>query len=385
METFDFNTKENKCEVGGWVRLTNERPYHWNSRGDMDCYLGAVVQIQSISGIDFRIVDQPKWVFRMPDIVEWGADPNTAVRDEHVTQIEDVTKIAEAIFTPERVWGRNSNGTNTIDIHFPKFEITNENGNSHTITDLYVRISYRYYKSAMVPLEFSLSGCRMTGTSAEVESDYCHSHLNCKFGVFAFFCLGVSEFSNIIIELRKNPCKSQWILLFLALINYVVWESLEGGPYRKMENIRSSVNMIPGIEELVIENLIENLPPLDIYSFDGGILSIDGRRLRDFLSKNFTIRNIYKGDQEYENKKAKILTEKNRPQIEWKGGLKTVKITPNIILQEEDENISEDVIGIVENFLKTNFTNYIKNLAHEQEKNKYKETIFSTSFEELCF
>jgi hypothetical protein len=123
-----------------------------------------------------------------------------------------------------------------IIIHFPELTITNSRKMSHVIRDLYVRFRVRedgkFYHG--------IQGLRTTFTEEEARSGYVHSHLhgmdpmNVHFDVF---CLGTGEIQQPLTLLAQNFDPINFTMLCLHLKNYVVWESLEGNPFRHMSSI----------------------------------------------------------------------------------------------------------------------------------------------------
>lgn len=124
-----------------------------------------------------------------------------------------------------------------IMIHFPKVTVTNENNRSTDIFDLYSRVSVNPDATISGNVEF----CKATYTHAQWHSRYIHSHIPSLDPshpeYFKDSCLGNGPLSRTIPSLRIENNVYLWPLFCLELERYVEVESLEGGPYIRLENI----------------------------------------------------------------------------------------------------------------------------------------------------
>lgn len=266
---------EVQYNVGDAVKLSSIRPDGWNSGGKMDHFLGEVFIIKRITqrtNNDYNVYLEPRegfrvndWSFRLSEIERLATEEEAAAVvadynahlekikkekeekkarfDSSVTTHQAVFEIAKEIFG-DNVDIRNirKEGTNDrfdLIVYFPKIQISNSKGMLHDIKDLYVKLGctigmHRDYIAANVHLE----GRRTTVTDKELMSDYGHSHMS-SIGIASWctFCLGSSDFAMILQTMRMSSTTEDWTLLFLSLENYLSWESLEGGPYRKIGNI----------------------------------------------------------------------------------------------------------------------------------------------------
>ena len=113
----------------------------------------------------------------------------------------------------------------------------------HEIKDLFVGIQVTNVNIFGVSKgNVTLVGRRGKMSYKEWCSHYSHSHLGSSYNSWQTFCLGNSDIAMLINELKLSFDKDMWYMLFYALPNYVNWESLEGGPYKKIEIVRYSVN-----------------------------------------------------------------------------------------------------------------------------------------------
>lgn len=138
--------------------------------------------------------------------------------------------------------GRRDDGLNRyiVYIKFPEIEISNKNDNKHIIKDLYVKIEYKINDSNVKLTE--LQGYRGKMTYEEHSTKYSHSHLpSSGLDSFVPFCLGSSEMADLKNDWAITEDDFDQILfeLFLYQLDaYVRWESLDGGPYLRMTEIR---------------------------------------------------------------------------------------------------------------------------------------------------
>lgn len=140
-----------------------------------------------------------------------------------------------------------------IVIHFPLINITNRDGLSHNIKNLFVRQPLRlaFGESGNKRLKIDrLEGGRTTLSYAEYCSDYFHSHLSIatynrdftrdghKIPFYSTFCTGSGEIniyqSNINVDGFTEEAFMQYLLQIITLVGY---ESIEGTPYRHIKNI----------------------------------------------------------------------------------------------------------------------------------------------------
>lgn len=137
-------------------------------------------------------------------------------------------------------------------IHFPDFMISNRDGATHNIKDLYVKLLFSCKESATGVFSFEVAkpkGVRATITKREYVCMYVHSHLPSKSynsredrPAFNKFCLGSGGMNNAYSMVRSGISEAysgnnytiniaMFRLYLLQLKDYVQWESIEGGPY----------------------------------------------------------------------------------------------------------------------------------------------------------
>jgi hypothetical protein len=121
-----------------------------------------------------------------------------------------------------------------IMILYPELTIENSHGKKHKIKDLYVKLLL--HSNGYI---HRIDGFRGKISTIEFECGYSHSHLSRQlFDNFKSFCLG--EDTPMSSMMGKFFLDEDEALLFLALLDsYLIWESLEGGPYIRMEEVKN--------------------------------------------------------------------------------------------------------------------------------------------------
>jgi hypothetical protein len=256
-------------EVGDVVMLTDTRPDNWESAGAMDHYLKNIVTISAVSydhGSEesnnpngrFVFPGSASWSFQIRDIVT-AATPELIeeYRQRKERQLAELKeKFKTFVFTSDEVYAiaKDIFGEEYIDIEkvsatefnlivlFPEINITNSRRHKHVIKDIYVKInidiSVQNVSTGDRLSTITLSGRRGKLSEEEFQSNYGHSHFSGG-GTerWSDFCLGSSDFAMILQTMRFSLTPEDWSLLFLSLENYLSWESLEGGPYKNIQNI----------------------------------------------------------------------------------------------------------------------------------------------------
>ena len=132
----------------------------------------------------------------------------------------------------------------TITIHYPKVTVTNELHNSTEIYDLFVLLQFKENGTFQ-----DIHYIKTTFTSSQWESGYVHSHTPSLYDSNIFWghvCLGTGPINGTINQLRRGEQYSEftWELFFWELDKMVQTESLEGGPYIRMEYIVNNLKKV---------------------------------------------------------------------------------------------------------------------------------------------
>lgn len=122
-----------------------------------------------------------------------------------------------------------------LTILFPEVNLT-DGRRHHLIKDLYVCL---YVKSNCLLHTSSICGFRGKASQEEVDSRYSHSHLSGNVGDQTWFCTGSGPINSSLANCADEYDIERYDALFANICAFVEWESLSGGPYRKIQNIRS--------------------------------------------------------------------------------------------------------------------------------------------------
>jgi hypothetical protein len=202
-----------------------------------------------------------------------------------------------------------------IILHYPEVTISNSQGFSRLIKDIYVTMEVGEYK-ILEPL----SGFRMTYYTDEFQVGYVHSHLRIKSFTYdpqeaykyasepTSFCLGHSELAMLMADLRNNMDLLKLEMLLFFIPQFLAWESLEGGPHFRMMNINRvdapvfypSHSTITQGTSYIIENLYD-LPLVFRDDVEETFFDIDSNNtaLYDVLKLVWPTRAYTNGNGEY--------------------------------------------------------------------------------------
>lgn len=139
-----------------------------------------------------------------------------------------------------------------ITIKYPEVLIKNDKGHKRLLKELFV--SFEINQKGLIT---HLSGARTKRTNLEIEKGYVHSHLTSNTGLsFSNFCLGTNTPIHtakalFMSAVQENKEINNYFSLFLNNVKSVLeYESLDGVPYIKMEDIKESITDIPNTYNL---------------------------------------------------------------------------------------------------------------------------------------
>lgn len=157
-------------------------------------------------------------------------------------------------------------------LHFPQHNVT-DGTIVHTIHDLYFYLTF-FESYGQIKVLQNFYGVRTSFTQFEINRSYSFSHLpsNDTNDFLSArpkkFCLGSSEMNQIPLVINAYPEEYNYFkLLLLQAKEYVKWESLDGGPHIRLNNIYSEGTSLysPNQREIqkavseVLTKLIEQL------------------------------------------------------------------------------------------------------------------------------
>lgn len=164
-----------------------------------------------------------------------------------------------------------------IIVWFPKVTITNENNKSIDIFDFYAKTGV----NSSLALIDDVTFCKATYTIEQWNSNYIHSHISSldttRIADFKSSCLGTGPLSKTIPLLRVSVNKDLWPLFCLELDRYVARESLDGGPYKKLEYVTSRLR---SYSEISIFDTLE-----EKYTRDPSILTASSPEMKDLFEE----------------------------------------------------------------------------------------------------
>ena len=188
-----------------------------------------------------RMLDRTVWtkdilyaIFNLP------SELKSKTKEEHYDYIlstvtsENISTILERV-TWDRFYDFLSQFQYQIVVHFPEVTITNENNKSIVIQDLYAKVCINGLGNLCSGPLFN----RATYPYVQLVRGYMHSHIN---GIvtddhFTSSCLGSGPINRTINSLRLECEEGLWKLYCIELEKYVHVESLQGGPYHRLENV----------------------------------------------------------------------------------------------------------------------------------------------------
>ena len=180
--------------------------------------------------------------FTLVKLKSFIQDDELIITDENLKEHSDDTITELIIAIIQIIHKKEIAAVGTILVHFPKVTITNENDRSIDIFDFYAKVKVNIDATMYEGVSF----CKATYTFAQWENGYMHSHIptvdNTRPERFNSSCLGSGPLSRTIPMLRVSGNGELWPLFCLELERYVEVESLQGGPYKKLEYITRDKN-----------------------------------------------------------------------------------------------------------------------------------------------
>jgi len=124
-------------------------------------------------------------------------------------------------------------------IYYPELKITNEHEMSHIMTDCYITHKFEFDRGHIYYRKLKLF--RGTYSVGEYNNNYMFSHTSRSyFGTnTGSFCFGDTEIKDLYYAYSDGMTIFQIIPFILTIEQYFQWESLDGGPYRRMSAIKN--------------------------------------------------------------------------------------------------------------------------------------------------
>lgn len=366
-------------KVGDKVLLRSNRGEGWHSGGRMDKYLNRVIEITSLDGYDNRFrfeydTSEESWVFWFRDIVCF-ADPEIIERrkkeieEEKKNTIiieEQIRELVEENYGEDGYVEKSGSRIN-IYLRFPNMEITNSRDETNHIKDLYVKIciaDIRIDQTYKFSVEFQ--GRRTTFSLAEYRSNYIHSHLpSGGFYNWNNFCLGSSDFSIIIENLKLSPTKENWELFLMSIPSYLSWESIEGGPHIQMRNICLSGQISESSIKEELKRISGSLP-LEVFEWIDTLSIRETPYLYDFFNKHSKLRRLSLEGSNLEEDAKNYQDHLNREnKLKWKENVIDYSIYYEV---PEEGNIEKSLVDKYIEILKAETKQFTKKINYARSK-----------------
>lgn len=386
----------NDYKAGDVVILTDERPEHWNPSGHMDKYLGQIITIKWVRDSLFSFGDN-EWAFRISDISSYATEESIlATKKEKAAKAKvlkeklkylvykgrDVLTLAIDIFGEERVdYEQHSKTSFDIIIKFPEINIENSRGEKHTVKNLLFKFhitinSARLEQEEGYKASIQITGCRLSVSLKEFESNYRWSHLRTGKAGWADFCLGSSDFRIMIENVQTELTEDSWIGMFLGVEPYLKWESLEGGPHIKMQNIAYANTLDSSKLQKELASIISGIPRSCWEYINGPKINTYHPDVFDYMNINSSIRQLSTYSKKDKEEKIKQENDyyKSRDGIEWKGE----KLHYQIIEDDRqfDNGLKKEVIEKYSNIINKEGVNFSKKYQYAKRKQHYKSKVF---------
>jgi hypothetical protein len=243
-----------------------------------------------------------------------------------------------------------------VTIHIPEKEVTNEEGESTIIYDVYVRFYIDQYIQYHYPKVSNLKVARSTYTKNEIERGYIHSHVPksrdiIDFSKFHKPCLGSGPLQYTISFIYTGEYNIKiWNLFALELNLFLGTESLTGGPYIRLSTLKGGNNKflnslcendkLSGISKKFKNKIATVLPEIlnrdNLIGFNGCNYFLT-ESLEDFIINiNKEIAKKFSEDNEYKELSIKEC------KLNDKGELILIENRLNQIAIDEIENLTSD-------------------------------------------
>lgn len=241
-----------------------------------------------------------------------------------------------------------------IQIHFPKNTITNNNGVSNEILDLFIKLVF--YPCGTLDI---IEGTRTTCTDIEVQRGYCHSHISASIGTYSSnVCFGTD---TSIVEARQelyiNYNEDMFECFLYMLQDFVVHESIKGGPYGGgLQKLYNGINLSTFIESRILKQSynqylqktsVFNLTILQHNDFNEFDIVKDEefeKSVYEILKNNFSQQIVIKENNKYINKTSISLSDSDYKSLCERHKNSHVifkdKIIPIVILRTKEKEIT---------------------------------------------
>jgi hypothetical protein len=165
---------------------------------------------------------------------------NYKTRSEY-SIINNILNILNSHFEEENVYQFFSNNVYTFRIRFPKITIKNSKNTTYDIEEFYLDINLSINNSNNIIMK-DMAGRRGIMSKREIQYGYIHSHVS-SFG--GRYCTGSSELTEVISNISNKIYNADLFELFIITLKEAVkWESIEGTPHKRIDELKKSSSKI---------------------------------------------------------------------------------------------------------------------------------------------
>jgi hypothetical protein len=185
-----------------------------------------------------------------------------------------------------------------IVIRFKRIVISNTNGSTHNIRELFVKLELKLENNVTIR---SYTGTRAQRDLTEENNSYSHSHLGryVQLGEFEDFCYTSTEVYDLRAMFNSKFDENIFDLLLQTIDTYVRHESLEGVPHMYIEKLRYEAAGRNSNLESLSKDLLELYSigyfkiigseenPIKYHILENNFIEIDEKYLREELRRHF--------------------------------------------------------------------------------------------------
>jgi hypothetical protein len=185
-----------------------------------------------------------------------------------------------------------------IVIRFKRIVISNTNGSTHNIRELFVKLELKLENNVTIR---SYTGTRAQRDLTEENNFYSHSHLGryVQLGEFEDFCYTSTEVYDLRAMFNSKFDENIFDLLLQTIDTYVRHESLEGVPHMYIEKLRYEAAGRNSNLESLSKDLLELYSigyfkiigseenPIKYHILENNFIEIDEKYLREELRRHF--------------------------------------------------------------------------------------------------
>lgn len=300
-----------------------------------------------------------------------------------------LNKIACELYSEERVdVTKVEDDSIDVIIYYPEIKITNSIELEHTMRDVYIK--YNFYKNYECGWGLdNISISRTTFEIRELHTGYIFSHTPSRDTPICWsstFCYGSTDLGDFVTKCTgyyDNALFTEYFpKLLLSFDEYLQWESLEGVPYTKIDNLFSNIDTASleksprcyysSVDREIIHKVLDNVQLQYNYILADGKYSImlteDAiENIRNFLTITYpTYCYIWHNGESYNKKSNSPATRAlkyhgENSAVKFKGEIKKICVVDIDDIKEKDYeySIHKCILDYVKEVLELKLKNYL--------------------------